>query len=138
MLNRTFIASIVIIAVLALALAISGCSAVQTAQEFNKTGNAFMTALKDAKYAAAYALFVPELQQKVGQAADLQKMIEDNRAQPSQWSFTSFNPSTDKNKTQTTKVEGSVTYQEGRKGAVTLEMIKVGEEWKLTSFNLTW
>ncbi len=124
---------------LALMLAVfgSGCSVVQGAQELYKTGDAFMTGLKGGDYAGAYALFDPELQQKVGEPGDLQAMIESNRAQPKAWSFTSFNVTTEKNQT-TAKIEGNVTYQDGRAGAVSLEMLRAGEAWKLTSVNFTW
>ena len=121
-----------------LALAAGGCGAVKSAQAFNQTGNDFMTALKEAQYETGYALLIPELQTEVGSAADLQKMIEGNQAQPKEWTFSSWNLSTDANKNNTAKVEGAVTYQDGRQGAVTLELVKVGDAWKLMSFNLTW
>lgn len=106
-------------------------------QEFYATGDAFMTALGEDNYSHGYALFVTDLQQEVGDAASLQRMIQDNQAQPAEWKWTAFNLSTEGGG-QTVTLEGSVTYRQGREGAVTLEMVKVGGEWKLTSFNLTW
>lgn len=116
----------------------SGCSAVKTAQAFNQVGNDFMTALRNAQYKAGYGLMMAELQSKVGTAVDLEQMIEENNAQPQEWTFSSWNMSTDANQNNIAKVEGSVTYQDGRKGAVTLELVKVGEQWQVMSFNLTW
>jgi hypothetical protein len=108
------------------------------AQEVYATGDAFLTALKDEDYDQAYALFVPELQQQIGEVADLQSMIQDNMAQPDEWEWTSFKQSTGEGGVQTASLEASLTYLEGREGAVTLTLVKIGEEWKLTSFNLTW
>lgn len=122
----------------AFALFINSCSLVQTAQEFSKTGNDFMTALKEGNYQAGYDLFAAELQAEVGEVSDLEKMMKDNNAQPQEWSFASWNLSTDANQNNTANVEGTVTYQDGRKGAVTLELIKLDNIWKIISFNLTW
>jgi hypothetical protein len=107
-------------------------------EEVYATGNAFLTALKDEDYEQAYALFVPELHQQIGDVADLESMIQDNMAQPDEWEWTSFNTSTGEGGVQTASLEGSLAYLEGREGAVTLTLVKIGEEWKLTSFNLTW
>lgn len=107
-------------------------------EEVYATGDAFLTALKDEDYDQAYALFVPELQQQIGDVADLQSMIQDNMAQPGEWEWTSYKLSTGEGDVQTASLEGSLTYQEGREGAVTLTLVKIGEGWKLTSFNLTW
>lgn len=119
-------------------LSTAGCGVVQTAQEFNNTGNAFMAALQKADYQAAYELCMAELQVEIGEVADLQAMIEEQDARPQEWTFASWNLSTDTDQRQTAQVEGSVTYQDGRQGAVTLELIKVGEVWQVMSFNLTW
>jgi len=127
-----------IFAVLALALSVFGCSVVENAQEFYASGDEFLTALKDGDYAGAYALFHTSLQQEVGSAENLKAMVEDNQAQPSEWSYTSFNLSTDEDGIQTATVEGKLIYQDGREGIVELEMVKVDDDWQLFSFNLTW
>lgn len=127
-----------LILILGSLVAASACSTVKTAQAFNQTGNDFMTAMKEADYTAGYDLFGQELQQKVGAVEDLQTMIEENKAQPSEWTFSSWNLSTDENKNNTATVEGSVTYQDGRQGTVKLELIKVSEAWKVMSFDLSW
>ena len=97
-----------------------------------------MTALKDGDFPAAYALCMAELQSELGTVDDLSAMIDGNSARPKEWSFSSWNVSTDANQNTTAKVEGTVTYQDDRTGAVTLELIKVGDEWQVMSFNLTW
>jgi hypothetical protein len=137
--SRKFMLSIIsIFAILAFVLAAGGCGAVKSAQAFSQTGTDFMTDLKEAKYEAAYALFHQNLQSEVGSVAGLQKMIEDNKAQPKEWAFSSWNMSTDAEGNNTAKTEGTVTFQDDRKGTVALELVKVGEEWKLLSFSLNW
>jgi hypothetical protein len=121
-----------------LGLIASGCSAVKSAQAFGQTGTDFMTDLKEAKYEAAYALFHENLQAEVGSVENLQKMIVDNQAQPKEWTFSSWNMSTDADGNTTASSEGAVTFQDDRKGTVALELVKVGEEWKLLSFSLNW
>lgn len=127
-----------LIALILLALTVSACGAVKAAQAFTKVGNDFMTALKDAKYETAYALFHPSLQEQAGTVAALQKMVEDNSIQPKDWSFSSVNATTNADKVTTAKLEGNVNYQDGRSGVVTLELVQEGEEWKIISFNFTW
>jgi hypothetical protein len=137
--SRKFTLTVIsIFAILAFMLAASGCGAVKSAQAFSQTGNDFMTDLKEAKYEAAYALFHQNLQSEVGSVAGLQKMIEDNNAQPKEWTFSSWNMSTDADGNTTASSEGTVTFQDDRKGTVALELVKVGEAWKLLSFSLNW
>lgn len=128
----------VLLTLLALTGAAAGCGVVETAQEFNQTGNDFMTALKDGQYETGYGLLIAELQAKLGTAADLEKLIKDNNAQPNEWTFSSWNISTDENQNNIAKVEGSVTYQGGQTGVVTLELVKSGDDWKIFSFDLSW
>ncbi len=132
MLRKLFIAAVL------LSLALNGCGVIETAQAFTKVGNDFMTALCDGNYDAAYALMHPGLQREMGTAADLQKMMEDNAAQPKDWSFSSVNATTDADKVTTAKMEGSVNYQDGKSGVVTLELVQDGEAWTIISFNLNW
>lgn len=109
----------------------------EDAQEFYTKGDAFLTALGEDDYEQAYALFVPELQQELGDVEALRSMIQESQAQPAEWNWTAFNLSTSEG-VQTAALEGSVTYVEGREGAVALEFARSGGEWKLLSFNLTW
>jgi hypothetical protein len=115
-----------------------GCGVVKTAQAFNQTGNDFMTALKDGQYETAYALFHENLQSEVGSLESLEAMIEDNNAQPKDWTFSSWNMSTDEDGNNLATVEGSVTYMDDRQGTVDLELVQEGETWKILSFSLNW
>jgi hypothetical protein len=116
----------------------SACGVVKTAQAFNQTGNDFMTALKEGKFETGFDLFAAELQSEVGSVADLKTMIDDNNARPNEWTFSSWNISTDENQNTLANVEGSVTFQNDRKGVVKLELVKMGEAWRIISFDLSW
>jgi hypothetical protein len=135
--EKTMSRKILIVFVL-LALTLSGCGALKTAQAFTKVGNEFMTTLRDGNYETAYSMLHPNLQAEIGTAADLQKGCEDNAAQPKDWSFSSINTNTDANKVTTATMEGSVNYQDGKTGTVSLELAKDGEAWKIISFSLNW
>ena len=135
--TKRFTTLYIVSTILLCILFVTACGVVKSTQALTDSANNFMTALKDGDYQAAYDLFVPELQSEVGSVENLQAMIVDNLAQPSEWTFSAVNASTADEAT-TAKVEGSVTYQDGKEGAVTLEFLKSGEEWLLTSFNLTW
>jgi hypothetical protein len=65
-------------------------------------------------------------------------MIEDNNAQPKDWTFSSWNMSTDEDGNNLATVEGSVTYMDDRQGTVDLELVQEGETWKILSFSLNW
>lgn len=94
------------------------------------TGDKFMEALKAGNYDGAYALMAPALQRKVGNVQALRKMIESNRAQPSQWSFTDRSMNGDQG-----RLAGNVTMQSGP-GTVSLEFSKTGADWKIVAFDL--
>ena len=136
--HNKFLSLTIVIVIIALTAAVSGCGAVESAKVLNQTGNDFMTALKDGDFDAAYNLCVAELQTEIGTVDDLAAMIDDSSARPQEWKFSSWNVTTDANQNNIATVEGTVTYQDGRTGAVTLELIKVGEAWEVMSFNLTW
>lgn len=121
-----------------LSLVLSACGIIKSAQAFTKVGTDFMTALKDGDYETAYGLCHPDLQANIGTVADLKAGIEANAAQPKDWSFSSVNTTTDADKVTTATLEGSVTYQDGRSGGVTLELVQDGDTWVIVSFNLTW
>lgn len=124
--------------IIVLSLALSACGVLKTAQAFTKVGNDFMTALKDGDYETAYALCHPDLQANIGTAADLKQGIESNAAQPKDWTFSSVNANTDADKVTIATLEGNITYQDGRSGVVTLELVQQGEEWVVASFDLQW
>ncbi len=93
-------------------------------------GDKFMQSLRDGNYAAAHALMHPDLQQEIGTPQDLRQMIESNKAQPKKWTFTSRDIENDEG-----YLEGSVTMT-GGEGTVTIDLVKVGNDWKVVSFNL--
>ncbi len=94
-------------------------------------GEKFMAALRDADYTAAYNLMHPALQQKIGQVADLQQMIEGGNVQPTKWSFNSRSTSGDEG-----QLDGSVSFSGNRQGVVHLDLAKSGNDWKVIGFNL--
>ena len=93
-------------------------------------GEKFMTALKAGDYDSANGLCHPALQQKVGGAAGLKRLVESGKAQPSKWSFSSRNVNNDE-----ATLEGTVTMA-GGEGTVKLDLVKVGNDWKIIAFNL--
>ncbi len=93
-------------------------------------GDKFLQSLKDGNYTAAYGSMHPALQQKIGTPQDLRKMIESGKAQPTKWTFTTRNMDNDQG-----HLEGSATMT-GGEGTVTLDLVKVGDAWKITAFNL--
>lgn len=93
-------------------------------------GDKFMQALKSANYEDANALMTPELQKKVGGAQGLKKMMENGKAQPTQWTFTERNVNNNEG-----HLEGTVTMLSGQ-GTVTLDLVKSGDAWKVIAFNL--
>ncbi|MDE3090573.1 MAG: hypothetical protein KGJ80_14425, partial [Chloroflexota bacterium] len=54
-------------------------------------GEKFMQSLKVGDYDTAYALCHPSLQQKLGGAQGLKRLVENGKAQPTTWNFTSRN-----------------------------------------------
>lgn len=95
------------------------------------TGNSFMTALRDADYPRAYALGSPGFQQRVGDAAGLQRVIATGKVQRTDWSFSSRSVSGD-----TAELKGRATYTGGQKGPVLLTLAKVGADWRVTGFDM--
>ena len=132
MLRKLFITAVL------LSLALSACGALETAQAFTKVGNDFMTALRDGSYDTAYSLMHPQLQAEVGAVENLQAMMDDNAAQPKDWSFSSVNATTDADKVTTATLEGTVNYQDGKTGTVSLQLVQDGDVWTIISFNLNW
>ncbi len=125
----------VVVGVIALACVALGGTAILAGlgltQPAATAGDAFMTALRDGDYDQAYSLCSPGLQKELGSAQDLQELIENGDAQPSQWSFTSRNISGD-----TGQLDGNVTLTGDRPGTVIIKLVKVGDAWKINGFNL--
>lgn len=93
-------------------------------------GEKFMQSLKSGDYAAAYNLCHPSLQQKLGSAQGLQRLVENGKAKPSNWNFSTRNIDNDQG-----HMEGTVTMQ-GGEGTVTLDFVKSGNDWKIIAFDL--
>jgi hypothetical protein len=93
-------------------------------------GEAFMTALKDSNYAGAYALCTPDLQAKLVNAQGLQRLVENGKARPTVWSFSSRNVNNNQ-----AELSGTVTMV-GAEGTVSLSLIQVGDAWKVNGFDL--
>ncbi len=70
------------------------------------------------------------MQQKLGGALGLRRLVESGKAQPSKWSFTSRNVNDDEG-----ELQGTATLA-GGEGTVTLELVKVGSDWKIIAFSL--
>lgn len=93
------------------------------------TGDAFMNALKAGDNAAAYALATPSLQRELGSADALGKMAGTYR--PSTWSWSQRSI-----KNSIGRVEGGVTFTDGRSGHARIILEQVGGQWKVSGFNL--
>jgi len=101
-----------------------------TTQPAVDVGDKFMQALKDENYDAAFATFHPALQQKVGNAQGLKRLIENGKAHPTKWGFSSRNVNND-----SASLEGTVSMT-GGEGVLSIELLKTADSWKITSFNL--
>jgi len=115
----------------------SGCGAVSAGKDLADQGNAFMAALKDGNFQAAFDQMTPELQQEIGSVDDLQSMIVDNAATPSEWKFSGVNMTTEEGMNKGT-LDGSVDYADGKTGTVNLEYVQQDDAWKMLSFSLNW
>lgn len=116
------------VAVIVLAAGAAGILGVT--QPTADAGEKFMQALKAADYEAANALMTPELQKKIGGHQGLKKMIESNRARPTQLTFTERSVNGDQG-----HLEGNVTMVAGE-GTVSLDLVKSGDAWLVIGFNL--
>jgi hypothetical protein len=109
---------------------IGGIGAFAGTQPIADQGERFMQSLKTGDYAGAYALCHPALQQKLGSAQGLQRLIENGKAKPSSWNFSSRNLENNQG-----HLEGTVTMV-GGEGTVTLDLAKSGNDWKVIAFDL--
>jgi hypothetical protein len=94
-------------------------------------GDKFMNSLKDGNYDAAFATLHPALQQKIGNAQGLKRMVESGKAQPTKWSYSSRSVNND-----TASLEGTASMLGGN-GTLSIELLKSGDVWKITSFDLS-
>ena len=95
----------------------------------DKAANAFMTNLKTANYSDAYALETPTLQRKFGGSVTaMEAQINKYGQRPSDWSFHSINVTRG-----VARLHGSVTYADGQKGAVDLELLDQNGKWSVAA-----
>lgn len=95
------------------------------------TAEKFMVALRDEQYQEAFDIGSPSFQREASNPAGLERIVKGGNVHPTAWSFSSRNISGD-----TGQVEGSATFVGGRTGTVSVMLAKVGNEWKVTGFNL--
>ena len=88
--------------------------------------NAFMTALANEDYAAAFDLSGPQLQAEVGSAEGLAAAIPGGL---SEWTFTSINQENNTATMQGTGTRDGDTYNVG------LYLEKVGDTWKVEGYS---
>ncbi len=92
-------------------------------------GDAFMGALRGGNFEQAYSLSTPSLQQELGSAQGLAARIGTYR--PTEWSWSQRSI-----RNGVGRVEGSATYQDGRRGTARLVFFEVDDEWRVASFAL--
>lgn len=92
-------------------------------------GDAFLAAMRDNNYNAAFNLCTPALKQEVGDAQGLESALSSH--QPSKWSFSSRNI-----QNNTGSLSGSVTYADSSTGTVDIVLDKVGSDWMISGVNL--
>lgn len=93
-------------------------------------GDDFMAALQTGNYTQAYALCSPDLQKELGGAGGLAKLAQGYR--PSQWNWTSRSI-----RNGVGRVDGSLTFTNGKTGTAHLVLQQVGNNWRIVSFNLS-
>lgn len=115
----------------ALCLIIVGGSALVLTGDVRDTGEAFMIALRDQDYDAAFALTSPTLQADLGSSDALRGGIERGQVVPAEWSFTSHNRNNNEG-----DLNGSVIFASGVEGRVEISFVLVDSEWRVEAINL--
>jgi hypothetical protein len=95
--------------------------------------DAFMTALKDKDYAAAYDLCTRDLRAELESASNLRQMVEDNNAGPVSWNFTSRSVDNDQ-----AVISGDGVFTAGREADVEIVLQNVDGAWKVAGFHFNW
>ena len=93
-------------------------------------GDSFLTAVQTGHDAAAYALCTPALQQRLGGAPGLTRLVAAFR--PGQWSWSSRAV-----RNGAGFLDGAVTFVDGRAGTVHLTLQQVAGAWRVDALNLT-
>ena len=100
--------------------------------EVAEAGDGFMEALKDGDYAAAFDACSPILQGYLGSVDQLERMIVDGKLRPSDWRFDSRYQAGDQG-----AMEGSVIMVNEVRGIVSLDLRRIGGQWRIIRFDLT-
>lgn len=124
------LAGLVLVACIGI-IAVAAIGGLGFTQPAANTADAFMSALQQGNYAQAYALCAPALQQELGTADDLQTLIENAQVKPAKWTFNSREVSGNEG-----QVEGNVTFQDNRTGAVRITLQSSGNVWQVIGFDL--
>lgn len=95
-------------------------------------GEHFLKLVSQSDYAGAYALCTTELQQELGDASGLEKLITSNNSQPTKWSIK--NRSVSGNQAD---LGGEATFTSGRDGTFVLVLVNVNNTWKVHGIQLT-
>ncbi|MBI3914645.1 MAG: hypothetical protein HY327_10740 [Chloroflexi bacterium] len=112
-------------------IVVAGALGVGLTQPAATVGDAFMTALKNGDYDAAYNLCAPSLQQELKSARNLETLVKNGKVQPTEWTFASRDISGDSG-----QLDGTVKFTGNREGTVRVVLAQVGGAWKVTGFNL--
>ena len=108
-------------------------------EEINNMTEEFLVALGEEDCSRAYSLLAPELQQRIGDPASLEKVVEESQAHPSEWELTSSYILTPPGVEEIEAgVDGLLTYRDGRQGALEIRLIRMEGEWTISSFILSW
>ena len=93
------------------------------------TAEAFMTALKNKDYAAAYNLCTSDLQGEIGSVQDFQTAFEDNEVYPVSWNFSSRSVENDQ-----AEMSGDGTFSGDREASVWIGLELLDGKWKVAGF----
>jgi len=98
-----------------------------------KAGDEFMTALKTRDFTKAYALCTSDLQREIGSESGMVALVQDQAQdrRPSNWNWTGRSL-----RNGVGKLDGSVTFSDGKPGTAHLVLQQVGNDWKIESFRL--
>lgn len=118
--KKTLVTSVVLVLMMASLAACSG-------GDINEAANAFMTAVANGDYAAAYDLTGPQLQAEIGSAEGLQTALP---GALSEWKFNSI--SQDNN---TATMDGTGTGPDGKAYAVSVYLVNVDDAWKVEGYS---
>lgn len=96
-----------------------------------EAADAFMAALKEGDYAAAYDLCVPDLQAEFGSVEDLEAWAVDNVIEPLEWRFISRRASDD-----TVELAGNGTFSGDQEASLEVVLYQVDGEWLVAGFHV--